>query len=95
MSRRGLIFEAPGADSRRDRLVREVASTSTTIVPVDQPSDIPEVARGLADAGVRLIELYGGFSSSAISRILEVVDGRSAVGAGSFAVDALAAGDLA
>jgi hypothetical protein len=43
-----------------------------------------DVARQLADQGVGLIELYGGFCDETVSEIIDVVRGRSAVGVSGF-----------
>ncbi|WP_308798074.1 DUF6506 family protein [Agromyces silvae] len=82
------ILLEPGADPA-DRIVLTPDAVPIHLVPVPDATTAAAVAAGLAADGVLLIELYGGFGSEDIERVLEAVDGRSAVGVGSFAIDAI------
>lgn len=71
------------ADPATDRFVRRSGSHSTTFVMSDE-SAAPQAARLLAEHGVGLIELYGGFSDLVASEVVEAVAGRCAVGVSGF-----------
>lgn len=77
------IVLAPGADSATDRFVRSAGPQNVTFIMADERT-APDLARNLADKGVGLIELYGGFSDKTASEIIEAVAGRSAVGVSGF-----------
>lgn len=73
------IILATGANPATDRFVRSAGPQSATFIMVGERA-APSVARQLADQGVGLIELYGGFSDETASEVIEAVAGRSAVG---------------
>ncbi|UUP18369.1 DUF6506 family protein [Nitratireductor thuwali] len=78
----GMVL-APGADPSTDRFSRSAGPQSTTFIMADERIASP-VARQLADQGVGLIELYGGFSDETVSEIIDAVAGRAAVGVSGF-----------
>jgi enamine deaminase RidA (YjgF/YER057c/UK114 family) len=45
---------------------------------------------GLVASGIKLIELYGGFTAGGAAQVIEAVDGRVPVGVGSFTLEATA-----
>jgi hypothetical protein len=77
------IVLARGADPATDRFSRSAGPQSTTFIMADERA-ASDVARQLADQGVGLIELYGGFCDETVSEIIDVVRGRSAVGVSGF-----------
>ncbi|MCV0397190.1 MAG: DUF6506 family protein [Rhizobiaceae bacterium] len=77
------IVLASGADPAADRFVRGAGAQHVTFVMADELA-AAGVARQLADDGVGLIELYGGFSDEAALEIIEAVAGRAAVGVSGF-----------
>lgn len=72
----------------RDRFEKIFDFQHTTFIPVPDEATGVDVAKELADSGVGLIELYGGFTASGAAKVIEAVDGRVAVGAGSFTLEA-------
>jgi hypothetical protein len=84
------IYEHPGTDPDADRVVLERDGQHTLLVPVPGPAAAPAVASALADEGVRLIELCGGFTLREAAAVVEAVSGRVPVGHVSFAGDAAA-----
>jgi hypothetical protein len=85
----GLILIEDGADSRRDRIVRDNGRVRKTIVFVPDPAEGPAVAVELVDRGVELIELDGGFGSLWAAKIFEAIGGRAAVGFVSFGIESM------
>ncbi|MET0312038.1 MAG: DUF6506 family protein [Burkholderiaceae bacterium] len=83
------VYEHAGADPKADRHVLERGGVRSLMVPVSSPEDAPRIAQELVDEGVTLIELCGGFSLPAASRVMEAVGGKVAVGHVTFAVDAV------
>jgi hypothetical protein len=79
------IFLESDADANRDRFRCE----NTTFIPVPDDDIAARVADELCNDGVALIELYGGFTTHGIAKVIEAVNARAPVGAGSFAIDAL------
>lgn len=77
------IVLAAGANPATDRFVRNAGRQNLTFIMANERA-APDVARQLADQGVGLIELYGGFSDKTASEIIEAVAGRSAVGVSGF-----------
>ncbi|MDG4834445.1 DUF6506 family protein [Solwaraspora sp. WMMD1047] len=84
------IYEHPGSDPDADRVVLERGGQHTILVPVPEPAAAPAVASALADDGVRLIELCGGFTLREAAQVAEAVGGRVPVGHVSFAGEAAA-----
>jgi Family of unknown function (DUF6506) len=87
--REAFIFMEAGADPVRDRFARIGQGQHTTFVAVPDDETGAQVAAELCDVGVALIELYGGFSTRGIALVIEAVERRAPVGAGSFALDQL------
>lgn len=81
------ILLEPGEHRSREPFVMVPNTLPTTMIPVADEGEAVTTAAKLADQGVQLIELYGGFSTRGIGHILDAVASRSAVGAGSFALD--------
>jgi hypothetical protein len=69
------IYGQPGADPAADRFVIERGGQRTTLVPVPDESGAAEVALGLIEEGVQLIELCGGFGLREAARVVEAVGG--------------------
>ncbi|WP_229123157.1 DUF6506 family protein [Enemella evansiae] len=84
------ILEHPGADPVRDRHELTAPGIRALIVPVPSGALAAEVARDLADEGVRLIELCGGITTADVAAVQEAVGDRVAVGHVLFSVEALA-----
>ncbi|MBN8940879.1 MAG: hypothetical protein J0H01_15365 [Rhizobiales bacterium] len=84
------IFIEAGADPRVDRFARSFPPQHTTFVAVPDETAAAAVARELTGRGVGLIELYGGFTGKGAAAVIDAVDGRAAVGIGSFTLDAIA-----
>lgn len=82
------IFIEAGADPRQDRFVTAFPPQHTTFVAVPDDTAAAAVARELTDGGVALIELYGGFTAKGAAAVIDAVDGRAAVGVGSFTLEA-------
>lgn len=85
------LFEHPGADPMVDRMELERSGQTTVIVAVPDSDTAPAVAARLADDGVRLIELCGGFSLEDVARVRSAVPASVAIGHVTFAVDSLLA----
>jgi hypothetical protein len=85
----GLILIEDGADSKTSRIVRDNGRVRKTIVFVSEPAEGPAIAVELADQGVELIELDGGFGSLWAARIFEAINGRAAVGFVSFGIESM------
>ncbi|MCO6390084.1 hypothetical protein GTW25_03475 [Aliihoeflea aestuarii] len=77
------ILRMRDADPVADRFVRHSGPQHTTFIMSGENS-AAGVARELAETGIGLIELYGGFSDTVASNIIEVVAGRAAVGVSGF-----------
>jgi hypothetical protein len=60
-----------------------------TVIFVSEPAEGPAIAIELADQGVELIELDGGFGSLWAAKIFEAIGGRSAVGFVSFGIESM------
>lgn len=92
--REAFIIVGADADPARDRITRLSEGQNTTFVYVPDDATGARVAAELCEEGVALIELYGGFTTEGIAAVIEAVDGRAPVGAGSFALDALGSPSL-
>ena len=77
------ILHVQGADPAADRFVRSSGPQHTTFIMSDE-SAVVGVAAELAERGVGLIELYGGWSDELAAEIIEVVADRAAVGVSGF-----------
>lgn len=72
-----------------DRFEKTFDFQHTTFIPVPNEETGVNIAIELANSGiVGLIELYGGFTASGAAKVIEAVDGRLAVGVGSFTLEA-------
>lgn len=85
------IYEHPGSDAAEHAHRLDLGGQRTHLVPVGSVDQAPAVARALADQGVSLIELCGGFDTATAARVVAAVDGRAAVGHVTYAVESLAA----
>ena len=83
------IYEHPTADPTLDRHVLDRAGQRTLLVPVADVADAPGVAAALADEGVTLIELCGGFTLPAAAAVAAAVGDRVPVGHVTFSADAV------
>jgi hypothetical protein len=77
------ILQMPRADPSNDRFVRSSGPQNTTFIMSDERA-AADAARLLAEQGIGLIELYGGFPDDVASDIIETVAGRAAVGVSGF-----------
>lgn len=75
------------SDPVRDRFEKIFGFQHTTFIPVPDETTGAQVAAELAEKGFGLIELYGGFSASGASKVIDAVNGRVSVGVGSFMFD--------
>lgn len=86
------IYEHPGADAWSDRFTLDRGPQRSIMVPVPDAATAPLVAQRLvAEDGVGLIELCGGFPLTAAARVVEAVGHQVPVGHVTFAVEAIAA----
>lgn len=70
----GFIYTASGAEPARDRSVVQTDGCTTVLIGIEDPADGVEVAKGLVEEGVQLIELCGGFGPVHAARIIEAID---------------------
>jgi hypothetical protein len=82
------LFLHPQADPATDRIAHEHTGSRTLLAWVPDASAAAEVARELADQGVRLIELYRGFDLRQAAMVVEAVGGRAPVGLAGHALGA-------
>jgi Family of unknown function (DUF6506) len=87
----GLILIEAGADSSKDRLVRDNGRVRKTIVFVAEPAAGPGIAIELVEQGIELIELDGGFGSLWAARIFEAIGGRVPVGFVAYGIESMEA----
>lgn len=83
------IIEHPGADPVADRHELTAPGVRALIVPIPAGDRAAEVARDLAEEGVRLIELCGGITTADVAAVQQAVGDRVAVGHVLFSVEAL------
>ncbi|SFB21177.1 hypothetical protein SAMN05216266_106151 [Amycolatopsis marina] len=79
------IFLQAGSDPVKDRVVHEHSGDRTLLVWVPDGQAAARVSAELAEAGVRLIELYRGFGLDAAAQVMTAVAGRAPVGVAGFA----------
>jgi len=86
------IYEHPGADPWTDRFVLDRGPQRSIMVPVPDARLAPIVAQRLvAEQGVDLIELCGGFPLTEAARVVDAVGDQVPVGHVTFAVEAIQA----
>jgi hypothetical protein len=81
----GLLDDGTGGQ----RLVRESGPHRWTAVELSDPADAPRAAIELVRAGVELIEMPGGFETTAVADVIAAVERRVPVGVVTFGVEAL------
>lgn len=84
----GIVDDAPAHQA--GRLLRSRGPQRRTLVHVSDPADAGRAAAALVDEGVTLIELPGGFETTAVASVIAAVDRRVPVGVVSYGVEALA-----
>ncbi|QIG50364.1 hypothetical protein G5V57_23120 [Nordella sp. HKS 07] len=80
------IIRLPGADAQRDRTVQKRPPQISTLIAVPDAAGAVAAAREMVAAGVELIELYG-FDTQDAASVIAAVEGRVAVGVGSFGLE--------
>lgn len=85
----GFIYLSPGADPAVHRMVIETGGQTSTIVAVPDPSAAPEVAVGMVEDGVQLIELCGVVGPAGTAKVLEATGAKVPVGAVSYGVESI------
>lgn len=85
--REALIILDGSAGPHGDRVVRAFSPQNMTLAFVPDEPAAAKTAKELANAGVGLIELYGGFSTEGAAGVIAAVEGKAPVGVGSFAYD--------
>lgn len=85
----GLILIEEGADPAVDRIVRDNGRVRRTVVFVSDPYEAVNVAVEMANNGVELIELDGGFGSIWAAKIFNAIDGRAPVGFVTFGIESM------
>lgn len=83
------IYEAPGTDPVRDRVIIDRAGIRNVLVPVPEASMAAKVAVELVEEGIQFIELCGGFGPVGAAKVIEAVGGRVAVGAVTFGAESV------
>jgi hypothetical protein len=74
------IYTASGSAASGDVTVVDTGQCRTTFIGVGRPEQAIALARKLAQDGVQLIELCGGFGPIWTSKIIEAIPGTVAVG---------------
>ena len=81
------LFEHPGADPERDRMVLDSGGVRSLLVAVPGTAAAPAVAAALVrDEGAGLIELCGGFGSADVAAVTTAVGDAASGVAGQVAV---------
>ena len=83
-----LGFIVTGSDLA-SRMIMRSPTFEMIAVGVTSPAEGPEVARGLVEEGVQLLELCGGFSPVWTSRVIDAIGARVPVGAVSYGPEAI------
>lgn len=84
-----LGFIVTGSDLA-SRMIMRSPTFEMIAVGVTSPEEGLDVARGLVDEGVQLIELCGGFGPLWTSRVIDAIGARVPVGAVSYGPEAIA-----
>lgn len=85
------VVVAPGVDVAGERVDRERDGQRRPIVFVPDESVAPKVAADLVAEGIELVELYGGFGSTAAAAVSAAVGGKVPVGLVTFGMESLVA----
>lgn len=85
-----IIYGFHGANPATDRFTHMTVNGSVTTVLVGEEATIPEVARGLADAGVELIELCGGVPLAMRSEVKAAISSKTRVASVTFGIESIA-----
>lgn len=91
LSKFGFIVTGAGLDPAEHRLEMAAAAFTMIVVGVAEPVQALPVAAALADAGVELLELCGGFGPVWTGRIIDHLAGRIPVGAVGYGPEATTA----
>lgn len=78
------LFVAPETDYKAHRAVIETPALTLNVVGVKNYSEGVQIAKELADSGVKAIELCGGVGNEGIAMISKAVKGQASVGAVKF-----------
>ena len=80
LKRYGFILKGPGYDPEEHRAVLDSGTFRTQVVGVSSTEQACLAAGHLADQGVQILELCGGFDQEAAARVLEALGGRIPLG---------------
>lgn len=75
----------PGTDPAVDVVAHDDPVAPSTFVAVPDVATAAEVARQVADDGIRLLELYGGLGAQGAAAVLEATNGKVPVGLAAYA----------
>ena len=89
MIRFAFIFLAPGADSKRQRALIETPMLSFTVVATKDLDDAIRIAGNLAEEGVQVMELCGGFGPVGTAKIIATVGDKVPVGEVYYGVESM------
>lgn len=78
------LFVAPEVDYKTARAVVDTPVVHLTVAGVKNYEEGVEVAKELADSGVKALELCAGFGNEGIAMITKAVKGKASVGAVKF-----------
>ena len=78
------IFVAPEVDSKIHRTVVDTPAVELHVVGVKNYKEGVEVAKEMADAGVKAIELCAGFGNEGTAMVAKAVRGKASVGSVKF-----------
>lgn len=78
------IFVAPEVDYHSHRAVIDTPVVNLTVIGVKNYSEGVEVAKEMADNGVKAIELCAGFGNEGTALVAKAVKGKASVGAVKF-----------
>lgn len=78
------LFVAPEVDYKTARAVVDTPVVHLTVAGVKNYEEGVEVAKELADSGVKALELCAGFGNEGIAMITKAVNGKASVGAVKF-----------
>ncbi|WP_394828202.1 DUF6506 family protein [Pendulispora albinea] len=85
----GFIYLGPGSDPATNRVVLNHDGLETTLVAVPTPEGAAQVAVGLVEGGVQLIELCGALGPTIAAKVIEATGGRVPVGVVAFGVESI------